>query len=152
MPIVGAAREVNYRQRARIVEKLRNELKILKGRAIGLLGLSFKPQTDDLRDAPALDLAQRLVDAGAKVRAHDPVAMPGVLALRRVGLELCDSPEGVVRGADAVVLVTEWPEYRALDWSLMAQTMKNPVLIDGRNFLGRDAMIRAGLRYYGMGI
>ena len=75
MPIVAAAREVNHRQRDLVVEKLLDELRILKGRTIGLLGLAFKPQTDDLRDAPAIDIARRLIDRGARVRLHDPVAM-----------------------------------------------------------------------------
>jgi UDPglucose 6-dehydrogenase len=153
MPIVAAAREVNYRQRARIVEKLRRELKILKGRSIGLLGLAFKPQTDDLRDAPALDLAQKLIEAGAKVRVHDPVAMPNALASgKQLGVEFCDHGDHVANEADAIVLVTEWPEYRSLPWEKMAAQMRTPIVIDGRNFLERDRLTACGFRCVGMGI
>ena len=111
MPIVKAAREVNRRQRERVVEKLLGELKILKGRTIGLLGLAFKPNTDDLRDAPAIDIAKRLIERGARVKAHDPVAMERF----RAGVSLVSKwsaappPRKSAEGADALVLVTEWP-------------------------------------------
>src|SRR5206468_11608383 len=96
LPIVEAARKINCRQRERVVEKLLDELKILKGRTIGLLGLAFKPNTDDLREAPALDVARMLIDRGARVKAHDPVAMER-FQKEHPGLEiaLCKSPEGV---------------------------------------------------------
>jgi len=148
MPIVAAAREVNYRQRERVVEKLLGELKILKGRTIGLLGLAFKPHTDDLRESPATDIARRLIDRGCRVRAHDPVAMERA---RRehpdIEMSLCDSPEAVARDADALVLVTEWPQYRDLDWEGIAKTMRTRLLIDGRNALERGKLERAGFRY-----
>lgn len=152
MPIVQAARDVNYRQRQRVVEKLRHELKILKGRTIALLGIAFKPNTDDLRDAPALDLAERLVEAGARVRMHDPVAMNNARSTPRDNVEYCDVPEATMRDADAVVLVTEWPEYRRLDWASLAKTMRTALVVDARNFLGSDALGRAGFRYVGMGV
>lgn len=152
MPIVQAAREVNYRQRDRVLEKLLGELKILKGRTVGLLGLAFKAQTDDLRDAPALDIARRLCERGAKVRVHDPIAMD------RARRECPDLPITFVQTAgklaaeaDALVLVTEWPQYRELAWSDMAAAMRTPLILDGRNFLERDALERAGFRYLGMG-
>src|SRR5262249_16655075 len=108
MPIVEAAREVNQRQREPVVEKLLGELRILKGRTIGLFGLAFKPNTDDLREAPALDIARKLIDRGARVKAHDPVAMD---RFRRehpdLNVTLCETPEEVARDCDAVVLVTE---------------------------------------------
>lgn len=148
MPIVAAAREVNYRQRERVGEKLLGELKILKGRTIGLLGLAFKPHTDDLRESPGTDIARRLIDRGCRVRAHDPVAMDRV---RRehpdLELSLCDSPEAVARDADALVLVTEWPQYRDLDWESIAKTMRTRLIIDGRNALERGKLERAGFRY-----
>ncbi|MGE5645676.1 MAG: UDP-glucose dehydrogenase family protein [Acidobacteriota bacterium] len=152
MPIVQAARDVNYRQRDRVLEKLLGELKILKGRTIGLLGLAFKPHTDDLRDAPALDIAQRLIDRGAKVRAHDPIALERA---RRecAGLPICfaDSMEALATEADALVLVTEWPQYRDLYWAGLAERMRTRLLVDGRNFLDREALEAAGFRYLGMG-
>jgi UDPglucose 6-dehydrogenase len=152
MPIVGAAREVNYRQRDRVLEKLLGELKILKGRTVGLLGLAFKAHTDDLRDAPALDIARRLVDRGVRVRAHDPVALER--ARREYpDLPVCftDSIEVLAGEADALVLVTEWPQYYDLPWSDLAVKMRTPLLLDGRNFLTRERLEAAGFRYLGMG-
>jgi UDPglucose 6-dehydrogenase len=151
MPIVRAAREVNARQRERVIEKLLAELKILKGRTIGILGLAFKPFTDDLRDAPALDIAKSLIERGAKVRAHDPVAMPRARAEVGLPIEYCATAEAVAVGADAVVLATEWPEYLRLPWPDMAKTMRSTILLDGRNILSRSALEEAGLRYIAMG-
>jgi UDPglucose 6-dehydrogenase len=152
MPIVQAAREVNYRQRDRVVEKLLSELKILKGRTIGLLGLAFKPHTDDLRDAPALDIARKLIERGAKVRAHDPVAQ--ARARREFpDLPICyaDTLELLAFEADALLLVTEWPDYREAPWEEMAGVMRTPLIVDGRNFLDRARLEQSGFRYLGMG-
>ncbi len=147
MPIVAAAKEVNRRQRERVVEKLQAELKILKGRTIGLLGLAFKPHTDDLREAPALEIARRLIERGARVRAHDPVAME---RFRRehpdLDVVLCESAEETARDADALVLVTEWPQYRDLDWEPLARSMRTALLLDGRYVLDRARLARAGFR------
>ncbi len=152
MPTVEAAREVNRRQRERIVEKLLGELKILKGRTIGLLGLAFKPNTDDLRDAPSLDIASRLIERGARVRAHDPVALERARReCASLGITFCDSVEAAAGDADALLLVTEWPQYRELDWEALAKKMANPLLIDGRNCLEAGVLERAGFRYLGMG-
>ncbi len=152
MPIVKAAREVNRRQRDVVVEKLLSALRILKGRTIGLLGLAFKPNTDDLREAPAIEIAKKLIERGCKVRVHDPVAMerfrreyPGIDVI------LCDSPEKVAENADAVVLVTEWPQYSDLDWEAIAKTMRTPILLDGRNVLDAARLRGIGFRYIGMG-
>lgn len=152
MPIVQAAREVNYRQRGRVVEKLLGELKILKGRTIGLLGLSFKPETDDLRDSPALDIARRLVERGCRVRAHDPQSLERARRdLAQQGLVYCDTPQEVAEEADALVLVTAWPEYRTLDWADLARRMHGPLLVDGRNFLDAQALRDQGFTVLGMG-
>jgi UDPglucose 6-dehydrogenase len=148
MPIVSAARQINLRQRAAVVAKLLGELKILKGRTVGILGLAFKPNTDDLRDAPALDIAQHLIGRGARVKVHDPVAMP---RFRKdnpdLDVILCDSVLQASEGADALVLATEWPEYTALDWERIAPLMKTPVILDGRSVLDRARLSRAGFRY-----
>jgi len=153
MPIVAAAREVNYRQRERIVEKLLAELKILKGRTIGLLGLTFKPNTDDLRDAPALDIARRLIERGVRVRVHDPVAMERARREHpHLALHYCETPEQVAEEADALVLVTEWAMYRELPWEEIARRMRRAVLVDGRNFLDRAQMAALGFRYMGVGL
>ncbi len=151
MPIVAAAREVNYRQRDRVLEKLLGTLKILKGRTIGLLGLAFKPQTDDLRDAPALDIARRLMERGAKVRAHDPIALDRARRECDPSLVLVESVDQLASEADALVLVTEWPQYRDLPWAKLAGVMRTPLLLDGRNFLPQATLEAAGFQYIGMG-
>ncbi len=148
MPIVKAAREINRRQRERIVEKLLHELKILKGRTVGLLGLAFKPHTDDLREAPAIEIARKLIERGVRVRVHDPVAMD---RFRREHADLevtcCESASDVARDADALVLVTEWPEYRELDWESLVASMRTAIVLDGRNAFDKSRMTRAGFRY-----
>ncbi len=151
MPIVQAAREINHCQRVRVIEKLLAELKILKGRTVGLLGLAFKPHTDDLRDAPAIEIARQLTDRGAKVRAHDPVALPR--ARREYadsGITFCEDPVELANGADALVLVTEWPQYRDLPWEGFAREMRHPLVLDGRQFLDRSRLVRAGFHYVGI--
>jgi UDPglucose 6-dehydrogenase len=148
MQIVKSAKDVNHRQRERVVEKLLGELKILKGRTIGLLGLAFKPDTDDLREAPALDVAKKLIDRGARVKAHDPVAMD---VYRRnypdSSVILCDTAEEAANGADAVVLITEWPHYRELDWEALVPMMQGKVVLDGRNVLDRAKLEQAGVKF-----
>jgi UDPglucose 6-dehydrogenase len=152
MPIVQAAREVNYRQRTWVVDTLLQELKILKGRSITLLGFAFKPNTDDLRDAPSLDIASQLIRQGARVTATDPVALDNARRLYPdLGVLYCPEPLVALQGADAVVLVTEWPEYSRLNWAEIKPTLNNPLLLDGRNFLDRHELERLGYRYVGVG-
>jgi UDPglucose 6-dehydrogenase len=148
MSIVKAARQVNQRQRERVVEKLLGELKILKGRTVGLLGLAFKPHTDDLREAPALDVARHLLERGARVKVHDPVAM-NRFKKEHASLDvvLASDAQEVARDADAVVLVTEWPQYLELDWESLAAAMRTPILLDTRHALDRARITRAGFRY-----
>lgn len=149
MPIVKAARDVNYRQRELVVETLFSALKILKGRTIGLLGVAFKPETDDIRDAPALDIAKQLVERGARVRIHDPIATAN--AKTQVNgteeIQFTDTPEALAAQSDALVLVTEWPQYRRLDWNALKASMKQPILVDGRHFLDADQLRAAGFQY-----
>jgi UDPglucose 6-dehydrogenase len=144
--------EVNRRQRQVAVQKLQETLKIIKGRTIGLLGLAFKPETDDLRDAPALEIAQQLISMGARVRAYDPVAMP---ACRRqhpqLKMEYADDPIALARECDALVVVTEWEQFRQLDLKKIGAVMNQRVLIDGRNVLDRETVEAAGFRYRGIG-
>ena len=152
MPIVEANREVNYAMRERTVVKLLDELKNLKGRTIGLLGIAFKPGTDDLRDAPALDLAAKLIERGARVKAHDPVALERAeKEAGHIGIKFCQDPTDVADDADALILVTDWPQYRQLNFKKLAKLMRNPVLLDGRNFLDPDEVQRAGFKYIGIG-
>lgn len=148
LPIVEAARKVNGWQRDRVVEKLLQELKILKGRTIGLLGLAFKPNTDDLREAPAIEIAQKLIDRGVRVKVHDPIALDRFQREHRgMGVSLCTSACEMAEGCDALVLVTEWNDYRELDWECVARKMRNPFLLDGRHALDHEKLTRAGMRY-----
>lgn len=153
MPIVNAAKQINARQREQVVERLLDALKILKGRTVGLLGLAFKPNTDDLRDAPSLDIARRLIERGAKVRAHDPVAM--TIARERLtdlsAVGWCEDAGQVADEADALVLVTEWPEYRELDWAALRGRMRGNVIVDGRHFLDRKKLEDTGFQYLFVG-
>jgi len=151
LPIVKAARDINDLQRERVVEKLLGELKILKGKTIGLLGIAFKPNTDDIRDAPALVIARRLKEYGARVLLHDPVAMPNAKRLHPDLGHYQACATDVFSGADAVVLVTEWQEYCDLPFESLAAKMRRPILLDGRNVLSADSLIKAGFRYLGMG-
>src|SRR5580700_500155 len=152
MPIVEAAREINRRQRERVVDKLLGELKILKGRTIGLLGLAFKPNTDDLREAPAIDIARKLVERGCKVKVHDPVAMERFAEeYANIGVVRCQTAEEVADEADALVLVTEWQQYREMDWEALASRMRSRIVLDGRNALDRARLTRFGFRYLGIG-
>jgi len=148
MPIVRASREVNWRMRAQVIEKLLSVHGTLEGKRISLLGLAFKPETDDLRDAPVIDLARRLLDHGAKVTAHDPAAAERFQREQpELKVELAADPKTLFEGADAIVLVTEWKQYLALDWAELRAHMRTPILIDGRNVLDGDAMQAAGYRY-----
>ena len=148
MPIVESARKINSRQRDRVVEKLLHELKILKGRTIGLMGLAFKPNTDDLREAPAIEIAQKLIDRGVRVKAHDPIAMERFQREHgQMGVHLVEAATDLADGCDALVLVTEWNEYRDLDWEVVAKKMRYPMLLDGRHVLDREKLVRAGLHY-----
>jgi len=151
MPIIEAARTTNQRQRERVVEKLLAELKILKGRTIGLLGLAFKPNTDDLREAPAIDIARRLIERGTKVNVHDPIALERFQKeYPDLAVNCCSSAEQVAEDADAVVLVTEWAEYLLLDWDSLGQRMRQKLVLDGRYALDRDRLAKLGFRYIGM--
>jgi UDPglucose 6-dehydrogenase len=148
MPIVESAREINRRQRERVVEKLLGELKILKGRTVGILGLAFKPNTDDLREAPAVDIARKLIDRGCKVKAHDPIAMDKFQREHAdLGVICCETAEQVADDADALVLATEWPQYRELAWDDLKSHMRTPIILDGRNALDRARLTRGGFRY-----
>ena len=149
MAIVKSARQVNQHQRERVVEKLLGELKLLKGRTVGLLGLAFKPHTDDLREAPALDVARHLLERGARVKVHDPVAMDRFKKEHaKLDVTLASDAYDVARDADALVLITEWPQYLELNWESLASGMRHPILLDTRHVLDRTRVTRAGFRYF----
>ena len=145
--LLNAVIEVNELQKRRVLAKLERHLGTLRGKTVALLGLAFKPNTDDMREAPSLVLAGRLLSEGATVRAWDPVAHPHDLR----GVMQVDSVEEALAGADAAVLVTEWPQLGEVDWAKIAGTMTTPVLIDGRNMLDPAAMLAAGFRYEAIG-
>ncbi|NJN58471.1 MAG: UDP-glucose/GDP-mannose dehydrogenase family protein [Leptolyngbyaceae cyanobacterium SL_5_9] len=149
--LLKAAVSVNQRQRLITIEKLQQVLKILKGKTVGLLGLTFKPDTDDMRDAPALDLIENLSRLGTKVKAFDPlVSQTGMRhGLSNVIVET--DPERLADGCDALVLVTDWAQFRTLDYAKMSKLMNNPVIIDGRNFLDQESLEAVGFRYVGIG-
>jgi len=152
MPIVQSAIDVNYRQRLRVVGKLQDHLKVLRGTTIGLLGLAFKANTDDLRDAPAITLAQHLVERGAVVRAHDPIAMSHAQAqFPDLEASYADDEVALASGCDAIVIVTEWDQYKHLDWDAMREAMRGTVVLDARNVLRADTVRAAGLTYVGIG-
>jgi UDPglucose 6-dehydrogenase len=142
--------EVNELQKRRVVQKLEKHLGQLVGKRIALLGLAFKPNTDDMREASSLVLAARLQGEGATVVAYDPVAEDRAGELLP-SVEMLDSALAAVDGADAAILVTEWPEFAELNWAEVASRMATPLLIDGRNFLDADAVRAAGLAYEGIG-
>ena len=149
--LLKSAVSVNKRQRLMMLEKLQQELKILKGKTVGLLGLTFKPDTDDMRDAPALDLIEQLNRLGAKVKAYDPIVSQSGLSHGLSGVIIETNAEMLADGCDALVLVTDWKEFLKLDYGKMAKLMNNKTLIDGRNFLDRKAVEEAGFRYVGIG-
>jgi UDPglucose 6-dehydrogenase len=139
---------VNELQKRRVIQKLQKHLGKLRGKKVALLGLAFKAGTDDLREAPSLVLASRLLAEGAEVRAWDPVAEPGELMK---GAVLCDTVLEAVTGVDAAVIVTEWEELRGLASPEVRAAMARPLIIDGRNLLDPEETRRAGFAYEGIG-
>jgi UDPglucose 6-dehydrogenase len=148
--LLNAVIEVNELQKRRVIGKLQKHLGSLVGKRVALLGLAFKPNTDDMREASSLVLAARLQADGAVVSAYDPVAEDEARRLIP-GVDLADSALEAIDGADAVVLVTEWPEFRELDWAGVAERMAGDTIIDGRNALDPQAVVGAGLAYEGIG-
>jgi UDPglucose 6-dehydrogenase len=142
--------EVNELQKRRVISKLQKHLGSLVGRHVALLGLAFKAETDDMREASSLVLAARLQADGASVSAYDPVANDEARKLMR-GVDFHEDALSAVQGADAVILVTEWAEFAALDWGAVRERMAGELLVDGRNFADRDAVRAAGLLYEGIG-
>ncbi len=151
LSIVEASIRVNQRQRMRMVEKIVSALEgDVAGKTVGVLGLSFKPETDDLREAPAIDIVRELLRRGAKIRAYDPAALAE--AGRMVPeMTLCKDAYEAVEGTDAMVIVTEWNEFRMLDLPRARDLMAEPRMLDLRNIYKRDAVIAAGFQYWGVG-
>jgi UDPglucose 6-dehydrogenase len=148
--LLNAVIEVNELQKRRVIAKLEKHLGTLVDKRIALLGLAFKPDTDDMREASSLVLSARLQGEGATVVAYDPVAADGAVGMLP-HVEMAESAESALDGADAVVLVTEWAEFADLDWEAARDSMTSPVLIDGRNFLDGETLRKAGFAYEGIG-
>ncbi|WP_170131022.1 UDP-glucose dehydrogenase family protein [Deinococcus yavapaiensis] len=149
--LLSATIEVNNDQRFRVIDKLERHFGTLQGKDITVLGLTFKAGTDDLRDAPSLDIIAELVSRGARVTAHDPVALDAAGKMLPAHVRLCSEAQEALKGADAALLVTEWPEYRALDWRAAQRSMRHNVIIDGRNALDHHLLAEIGFVYEGVG-
>lgn len=149
--IIEAVLEVNERQKRVLLDKMRRHYGSLTGRVIAVWGLSFKPRTDDIREAPALVLLDELLREGAVVRVHDPIAMPNVRRLYGDRLTYCHKPYAALEGADGLAIVTEWPEFRNPDFAHMAQLMRHQVIFDGRNLYEPEIVLQHGFQYYAIG-
>ena len=149
--ILKAVESVNKRQKGVLVDKMTKHFKSLKGRTIAIWGLAFKPRTDDMREAPAITIIQRLLDAGAKVRAFDPEARDIAAGIFGKRISLCDSGYDALKGADALAIVTEWHEFREPDFVRMKALLKQPVIFDGRNLYAPSAMQALGFAYLSIG-
>lgn len=148
--LLQAVMDINNDRRRKLIERLGEMVGGLKGKTVGLLGLSFKPNTDDLREAPALEIAQRLQAGGAHVRAYDPVAMPRAAVLAPQ-IEMAADAYELARQADALIVCTEWNEFKQLDLERIRDAMRQPVLVDGRNIYDPREMRKLGFRYRGVG-
>jgi UDPglucose 6-dehydrogenase len=151
--ILAAVEDVNHRQKRVLFDKIKAHFGKLEGLTIAIWGLAFKPNTDDMREAPSRVLIEALWAAGAGVRAYDPVAMPECLRIYggRADLVLCKSALEAVRGADALAIVTEWQEFRSPDFDFIKQALRTSVIFDGRNLYEPSHMARAGFGYYAVG-
>ncbi len=148
--LLQAVMDINHDQRRLIVDKTREMLGELDGKLVGLFGLAFKPNTDDMRDAPAIEIAQLLQIGGATVQGYDPVAM--VVAGRHMpGVRLCEDPYEAATGVDAVIICTEWNEFKQLNLARLKHAMRQPIIIDGRNIYDPGMVERVGFHYRGMG-
>ena len=148
--LLRAVTEINYDQRKQVILKLREMLGTLRGKTVGVLGLAFKPNTDDMRDSPAVEVIHFLQNEEAQVKAYDPVAMDNARRLLPT-VNCCQDPYAVAEGADAIILVTEWNEFRQLDMGRIARSMRQPVIVDARNIYDPARMKELGFRYHGIG-
>jgi UDPglucose 6-dehydrogenase len=149
---VNAIQTINKNQKKRFVDKIQQKLgRPLQGANIAVWGLAFKADTDDIRESPALDVIRYLLDKGAHVKATDPKAMEHMKQIFKDEVEWSADPVSCTAGADAVALLTDWPQYTTLPFRKIAATMNSPIIFDGRNCLHRDLMRETGFQYYPMG-
>ncbi len=151
LKLLKATDAVNERQKTILTARLSERLGSLKGLTVALWGLAFKPRTDDVRRAPSLKIMEELFLNGAKIRAFDPVAAKNAKEACRVPFEVCDSALSAATGADALLIVTEWQEFRAADWRVLKTKMKQALVFDGRNLYDPAKMKAMGFEYYGIG-
>ena len=152
MPIVESAISVNQRQRLHVIDKLQKHLKVLRGTTIGILGLAFKGNTDDLRDSPALTLIEHLHERGAVIKVHDPISVPNTKRLYPdLPVEYCDKVVELAAGCDAIVVATDWSEYTRLPLGDIKAAMRGNLILDARNMLEPTMVSEAGLTYVGVG-
>ena len=150
LQIAGAAARVNYEQHLRMVEKIRDAAGGLTGKAFGCLGLSFKPNTNDMREAPSLTILKALMKEGASVKAYDPASMEESIKLLP-GLIACKDTYDVAEGADGLIIMTEWNQFRTLDFERLKKTMRTPLLLDLRNVYDSDRVAGFGFRHISVG-
>ena len=148
--LLNSVVNVNNQQRLKVVQKVQETLKIIKGKSIGVLGISFKPNTDDTRDSPPITIMNNLVNLGAKVKAYDPIVKNTPETLNSKVL-ICDSVEDIFRDSDLAILATEWEEFKDLNYKENGKLMKDMNFIDGRNFLDKEEMFGYGFNYLGIG-
>ncbi|HDP16345.1 MAG TPA: UDP-glucose/GDP-mannose dehydrogenase family protein, partial [Candidatus Omnitrophica bacterium] len=148
--ILKAASKVNYEQRMLFVRKIEEALWIAKGKAIGILGLAFKPETDDMRSAPSIDIINALKDAGADIKVYDPKAMKKAKSFLK-GVTYCKDLYDTAKGSDCLAIVTEWHEFEVMDLKRVKKLMKNPLIADGRNIFDPVKMKALGFRYISIG-
>jgi len=148
--LLRAVMEINYDQRKKVIQKLRDILGAFRGKTIGILGLAFKPNTDDMRDAPSIEIIHMLQHEGAQIKAYDPQAEETAKRLL-TNVEYCENPYAAAEDADALILVTEWNEFKQLDMMRIKATMRQPILLDGRNIYDPRRMKEMGFILRGMG-
>jgi UDPglucose 6-dehydrogenase len=149
--ILKAVEAVNERQKLRLLEKLKKHFGALKGRRVAVWGLSFKPRTDDMREAPSVPLIKGLLGAGVEVHAYDPEAMHVARKLFGSQVHFADNGYDALKGADALALVTEWNEFREPDYARMRKLMRTPVIFDGRNIYNPEQIKAQGFTYFSIG-
>ena len=150
--LLKAVKDINEHQKSWMMRKIEEKLWNLEGKTVAMLGLAFKPHTDDMRFAPAVDIIGMLKQRRVAVRATDPVSMNRAKAMPELkGVTLCKDPYETMKGADALLIVTEWPQYKALDWKRVQKLLRNPLVLDGRNLFDPAVVRAAGFEYCGVG-
>ncbi|MEK6576137.1 MAG: UDP binding domain-containing protein, partial [Nitrospirota bacterium] len=148
--ILKSVIEANNRQKTLMVEKIKEAVGDLSGKTLGILGLSFKPNTDDMRDAPSIEIINALQKSGAKIKAYDPAAMEEAKKVLK-DIEYCDDPYAIAQGTDAMIILTEWNQFRNLDLEKIKSLLKSPIFIDLRNVYEPNKIKNLGFKYVGVG-